>query len=89
VFRAGLHYGSIVAGEIGLWKQEIAYIGDAMNVAARIEQAARTLGRPFLASEDAVVASATPQGVRLNPLGTVPVSGRVQQVSLYALEQQE
>jgi adenylate cyclase len=89
VFRAGLHYGSIVAGEIGLWKQEIAYIGDAMNVAARIEQAARTLGRPFLASEDAVVASDPPQGVRLNPLGTVPVSGRVQQVSLFALEQQE
>jgi adenylate cyclase len=40
----------VVAGEVGTIKQEIAYLGDTLNVAARIEQACRELQHPFLAS---------------------------------------
>ena len=35
-FRAGLHCGSVVVGELGYLKKEIALIGDFMNTAARI-----------------------------------------------------
>jgi hypothetical protein len=31
----GLHLGPLVAGEIGGFKREITYLGDAMNTAAR------------------------------------------------------
>jgi hypothetical protein len=44
VFRAGVHAGPLVAGEIGGFKREIALLGDTMNTAARIEQACRTPG---------------------------------------------
>ena len=43
-FRASLHYGEIVAGEIGDVRREIAYVGDTLNVAARLLDAAKELG---------------------------------------------
>jgi len=36
-FKAGLHYGFVMAGEIGLVKREIAYSGDVLNTTARIQ----------------------------------------------------
>ena len=44
-FRAALHCGEIVAGEIGTVRHEIAYVGDTLNVAARLLEAAKTTGR--------------------------------------------
>ena len=41
-FRAALHCGEIVAGEIGDVRREIAYVGDTLNVAARLLDAAKT-----------------------------------------------
>ena len=43
-FRAALHCGEIVAGEIGDVRREIAYVGDTLNVAARLLDAAKTTG---------------------------------------------
>jgi adenylate cyclase len=40
-FRAGLHCGPVVVGELGYLKKEIALIGDTMNTAARIQEACR------------------------------------------------
>ena len=51
-FRAALHCGEIVAGEIGDLRREIAYVGDTLNVAARLLEAAKTRGRDILVSAD-------------------------------------
>lgn len=53
-FRAGLHFGPVVAGEMGLTRQEIAFSGDVMNTAARIQAECRPLGERFLVSDDAL-----------------------------------
>ena len=49
-FRAALHGGPVIVGEIGTFKKEIALIGDAMNTTARILDACRDNGRTVLAS---------------------------------------
>lgn len=36
-FKAGVHCGTVVMGEIGREKKEITYMGDVINTAARIE----------------------------------------------------
>ncbi|MEM6644588.1 MAG: adenylate/guanylate cyclase domain-containing protein [Bacteroidota bacterium] len=36
-FRAGLHGGTITAGEIGVVKRELVYSGDVLNTASRIQ----------------------------------------------------
>ena len=49
-FRAAIHAGRVVIGELGAQKKEIALIGDAMNTAARILEAARETGASVLIS---------------------------------------
>ena len=36
-FKAGLHYGKVTTGEIGVLKKEIIFTGDVLNATARIE----------------------------------------------------
>ncbi|MGE0659902.1 MAG: adenylate/guanylate cyclase domain-containing protein [Reyranellaceae bacterium] len=82
-FRAGLHIGKVVVGEIGDMRHEIAYSGDAMNTAARIEQATRELDVDLLLS--AAVAEKLPpvQDVVLQPVGSVAIPGKAAKLALY------
>ena len=84
-FRAALHYGEIVAGEIGDLRREIAYVGDTLNVAARLLDAAKTLGRDVLVSADLLARSALPAGVVAEPLPTLAVRGREAPLEIAAL----
>jgi adenylate cyclase len=84
-FRAALHFGEIVAGEIGDVRREIAYVGDTLNVAARLLEAAKTLGRDVLVSADLLEKSALPPGVRAEPLPTLTMRGREAPLGISAL----
>jgi adenylate cyclase len=86
VFRAGLHYGSVIVGEMGDYKQEIAILGDVMNTAARIQAECRTLSVSFLASATAIGQfSAPPAGLCLEPRGTVALRGKERGIDLYSV----
>ena len=51
--RIGLHYGQVVAGTLGaLGNKKMTVIGDAVNLASRIEAANKKAGTQFLISED-------------------------------------
>ncbi len=47
----GVHYGSVVLGDIGANRLEFAVIGDAVNVAAKLEATTRTLGARVVLSD--------------------------------------
>ena len=86
-FRAGLHCGSVVIGELGYLKKEIALIGDSMNTAARIQEACRDTGCRVLASAALIERiGALPAGVTRRSLGPLPMRGKEQPIALYALE---
>jgi adenylate cyclase len=86
-FRAGMHCGSVVVGELGHLKKEIALIGDTMNTAARIQHACREMGFRVLASATLLDRlSALPQGVTAHPLGPLTMRGKQAPLELYALE---
>lgn len=50
-FKAGLHFGEVTTAEVGEIKREIAYHGDTMNIAARIQEKCNDFGKTFLISE--------------------------------------
>lgn len=86
-FRAGLHCGPVVIGELGLFKMEIALLGDTMNTTARIQAACRETGNRILASAALVErVAALPQGVAKRSLGRVSLRGKAASLNLYALE---
>jgi adenylate cyclase len=84
-FRASLHYGEIVAGEIGDVRREIAYVGDTLNSAARLLEAAKEMGRSVLASEDLLGQAALPDGVTAEKLPMLSVRGRARPLGVSAL----
>jgi len=85
-FRASIHYGEIVAGEIGEVRREIAYVGDTLNVAARLLDAAKELGRDVLVSDDLLAQAPLPEGLRTEKLPVLTVRGRAAPLGVSALE---
>ena len=69
-FRASIHSGPLVAGEIGGFKREIVLLGDAMNTAARLEQACRTTGYALLASKPLLDRTLMPGGLVATSIGS-------------------
>lgn len=82
---AGLHLGTVVTGDIGSVKHEIAYLGDTLNTAARIEQACREFSRPFLASADVIDSVELPPDVEAESLGAIDLRGKRTSVELLAV----
>ena len=85
-FRAALHCGPVVIGELGIVKMEIAFLGDTMNTAARMQQTCRDTGHRVLASAALVDRlSALPPGVTKRPVGELRLRGKQNEIALYAL----
>lgn len=88
-YRAGLHFGQVVAGEMGLTRQEIAFSGDVMNTASRIQGECRNLGERFLVSEAAVVGLGIREGKTSNgelcSRGSIALRGKKEELNVYAL----
>jgi adenylate cyclase len=84
-FWAGLHLGTVVAGEIGTIKQEIAFLGDTLNTAARIQEMSKELRRPFLASAEVVSALDLPGDIAAESLGPIELRGVQDSVELFAV----
>ena len=85
-FKAGLHYGHVVAGEIGVVKRDIVFSGDVLNTAARIQQKCNELGVNILLS-DYLLDKLNIQTDAFKPkkLGEIALRGKEQEVMLYTL----
>lgn len=84
-FRAALHAGSVVTGEMGGVKREIVFLGDTVNTTARIMQTCSDLNEDFLVSQAAMDLTGLPEGISSDVKGPVKLRGREQLVELYGL----
>ena len=50
-FKAGVHGGNLMVTEVGLVKKELAYHGDVINTASRIQGKCNTYGQTLLFSK--------------------------------------
>lgn len=87
-FKAGVHVGDVVAVEIGDIKREIAYHGDTINTAARIQAMCNTYGRSLIASEELVRLCDINERslLQAEALGSVLLKGKLSHVAIHAIE---
>lgn len=84
-FRLGLHAGTVVSGELGDLKQEIAFLGDTMNTTSRLIDACRQFNRGCIASGDLVERLSMPPKIGVEPLGPIVLRGKGAALDLFAL----
>lgn len=85
-FKAGMNSGIVTVTEVGKYKKEIAYHGDTINTAARIQGQCNALNQEFLISER-LKNELYPIGFQLNKLGSIQLKGKEIQIPLYAVYQ--
>ncbi len=81
-FKAGLHYGYVLAGEVGIIKRDITFSGDVLNTTSRIQGKCRELNTDILASADLLTAVSLKGKYEVKQMGTIPLRGKEKEVGL-------
>ncbi|MEN7547712.1 adenylate/guanylate cyclase domain-containing protein [Rapidithrix thailandica] len=85
-FKAGMAMGPVTVVEIGDIKREIAYHGDVLNTAARIQSKCNEFGKPLLISENL---ESTLHQIAQTPsefIGNIQLKGKENHVRIYAID---
>lgn len=87
-FKVGLHFGSVIVGEIGLVKRDIAFSGDVLNTTARIQSKCNHFGVDILISNQLFEAlQGKAQGNFLfESVGEVELRGKAMPLRLYTVQ---
>ena len=84
-FRGGLHAGAVTAGELGDLKQQIVFVGDILNTAARLEEYAKRAGVDLVVSGTLLDRLPLPPGVTATPCGELEIRGKEARVRAYSV----
>jgi adenylate cyclase len=82
-FRVGVHGGEVVVSEQGDTKRAIGIYGNTINIAQRMEDAAKARGVACVISGDVVAALPRSSGDQLVPLGKEKVRGSLAEIPIF------
>jgi len=85
-FRGGLHAGPVIISECGDSHRQIAYFGDAVNVAARLQEYCKVTGHDLLVSAEVFRKTGPCIELASIALGPVQLRGREAPVEIFAIE---
>ena len=84
-FKAGIHYGQVTTGEIGLIKKEIVFTGHTLNTTARIQSLCNEFEVELIVSEVFLEVLNSKDSYDFKSLGEVKLRGRNQGIELFSV----
>lgn len=85
-FKAGLHMGSVMAVEVGDIKRDIAYHGDTLNTASRIQSICNDYNKNFLASVHVLKNLYINNHYKTESIGAIRLKGKAEPVEIASIE---
>ncbi|HUM46754.1 MAG TPA: adenylate/guanylate cyclase domain-containing protein [Chitinophagales bacterium] len=85
-FKGGVNSGLVMVAEIGEIKKEIAYHGDVLNTASRIQSQCNLYGKNLLISEQLKNLLPKANDLKFELIGTLELKGKKELVSIYSVE---
>jgi len=84
-FKAGIHCGRVVAGEVGIIKRDITYSGDVMNTTSRIQGMCKEFNEEVIVSGDLASHLHLADKFTTELLGTIKLRGKEKELSLSSI----
>ena len=88
-FKAGIHCGKVVVGEIGIIKRDISYSGDVMNTTSRIQFMCKELKSEMLISSEMLRSFPPVSKYETRSVGGIQLKGKLKEVELNSVEVRE
>ena len=84
-FKASAHVGKITVAEVGNIKREIAYHGDTINIAARLQGMCNIYKKSFLISERLKDSLAINSNVKIEFIDETVLKGKTEKSKIYSV----
>ena len=86
-FKAGVHCGSVITGEIGDIKKDIVYHGDTVNTTSRIQYECNAYGKSFLISGVLLDKLNLKERFKSESMGRIKLRGKSEELELFSIEE--
>ncbi len=84
-FKAGIHSGNVIAGEIGIIKRDITYSGDVLNTTSRIQGKCGEMDVDLIASDDLLTLVTLQPDFISKYMGCIKLKGKKKEIGLNAI----
>jgi adenylate cyclase len=84
-FKAGLHCGRVIAGEVGIIKRDITFSGDVLNTTSRIQGQCKVYDAELVVSSDLLSNLQLNGRYHQQVLGDIKLRGREKAIELNTL----
>ncbi|WP_299362869.1 adenylate/guanylate cyclase domain-containing protein [Winogradskyella sp.] len=85
IFKAGIHYGKLMIAEVGTVKKEVAYHGDVINTASRIQSLCNTYEASLLISETILKNLKFKTQFTIDSKGIIQLKGKEKSVEVFSI----
>jgi adenylate cyclase len=85
-FKAGIHCGKVVAGEVGIIKRDITYSGDVLNTTSRILSMCKEFNAELIASFNLISNLNLSDNYIKQSLGSIRLRGKEKEILLTSVK---
>jgi adenylate cyclase len=85
-FKAGIHWGRVIAGEVGIIKRDITYSGDVLNTTSRIQNMCKTFNQEMIVSKTLIEELQLVGIYTTEMLGAIKLRGKEKEMQLVAVK---